>query len=133
MTNEHQSYGFVEFKSEEDADYSIKILHMIKLFGKPVKVNKASQDKRTLEVGAKIFVGNLADMTDERQLREVFSQFGIVLSSEVKRDLETGRSRRYGFVSFDNFESSDKARDVMNGQYLQGKRIDVDYAFKKDN
>ena len=40
-------YGFVEFKAEEDADYSIKILHMIKLFNKPIKVNKASQDKRT--------------------------------------------------------------------------------------
>ena len=47
ITNEHQGYGFVEFKNEEDADYSIKILHMVKLFGKPIKVNKASQDKRT--------------------------------------------------------------------------------------
>jgi len=47
VTNEHQSYGFVEFKSEEDADYAIKILHMVKLFGKPIKVNKATQDKRT--------------------------------------------------------------------------------------
>lgn len=42
VTNEHQGYGFVEFKTEEDADYSIKILHMIKLFNKPIKVNKAS-------------------------------------------------------------------------------------------
>jgi splicing factor 3B subunit 4 len=42
ITNEHQGYGFVEFKSEEDADYSIKILHMVKLYGKPIKVNKAS-------------------------------------------------------------------------------------------
>ena len=29
-------YGFVEFLSEDDADYSIKIMNMIKLFGKPV-------------------------------------------------------------------------------------------------
>ena len=56
-----------------------------------------------------------------------------MLSSEVKRDPETGRSRRYGFVSFDNFDSSDKSREMMNGQYLQGNRIDVDYAYKKDN
>lgn len=42
VTNEHQNYGFVEFKSEADADYSIKLLHLIKLFGKPIKVNKAS-------------------------------------------------------------------------------------------
>ena len=78
-------------------------------------------------------MGNLSEHVDERLLREVFSQFGIVLSSEVKRDPETGRSRRYGFVSFDNFDSSDRARETMNGQYLQGIRIDVDYAYKKDN
>ena len=40
ITNDHQGYGFVEFKSEEDADYAIKIMHMIKLFSKPIKVNK---------------------------------------------------------------------------------------------
>ena len=32
-------FGFVEFMSEEDADYAMKILNMIKLFGKPIKVN----------------------------------------------------------------------------------------------
>ena len=47
ITNEHNSFGFVEFKREEDADYSIKIMHMIKLFGRPIKVNKIIQDKRS--------------------------------------------------------------------------------------
>ena len=46
---------------------------MIKLFNKPIKENKASQDKRTQEVGAKVFVGNLAESVDEKMLREVFS------------------------------------------------------------
>jgi splicing factor 3B subunit 4 len=40
VTNLHQGYGFVEFRSEEDADYAIKILNMIKLDGKPIRVNK---------------------------------------------------------------------------------------------
>lgn len=35
VTQTHQGYGFVEFLSEDDADYAIKILNMIKLFGKP--------------------------------------------------------------------------------------------------
>jgi RNA recognition motif-containing protein len=42
VTNLHQGYGFVEFRSEEDADYAIKILNMIKLYGKPIRVNKVS-------------------------------------------------------------------------------------------
>ena len=96
ITNDHQGYGFVEFKSEEDADYAIKIMHMIKLFSKPIKVNKvtrpappvqASQDKRTQEVGANLFVGNLHEDVDEKMLRDVFSSFGIVLSTRVRPPL----------------------------------------------
>jgi splicing factor 3B subunit 4 len=82
---------------------------MIKLFGKAIKVNKASQDKRTQEIGANIFVGNLNSTVDEKQLKDVFSQFGIVVSTKIMRDPETGKSKQYGFVSFDNFESSDNA------------------------
>ena len=40
ITQLHQSYGFVEFMGEEDADYAIKIMNMIKLYGKPIRVNK---------------------------------------------------------------------------------------------
>jgi len=40
LTKDHQGFGFVEWKSPIDADYACKILHQIKLFGKPVRVNK---------------------------------------------------------------------------------------------
>lgn len=40
ITQAHQGYGFVEFIGEEDADYAIKVMNMIKLFGKPIRVNK---------------------------------------------------------------------------------------------
>lgn len=40
VTQSHQGYGFVEFMGEEDADYAIKIMNMIKLYGKPIRVNK---------------------------------------------------------------------------------------------
>ena len=42
VTMSHQGYGFVEFLGEDDADYAIKIMNMIKLFGKPTRVNKVS-------------------------------------------------------------------------------------------
>lgn len=42
VTQMHQGYGFVEFMGEEDADYAIKIMNMIKLYGKPIRVNKVS-------------------------------------------------------------------------------------------
>lgn len=43
ITQTHQGYGFVEFMGEDDADYAIKIMNMIKLYGKPIRVNKVSR------------------------------------------------------------------------------------------
>ena len=40
ITQLHQNYGFVEFMGEDDADYAIKIMNMIKIYGKPIRVNK---------------------------------------------------------------------------------------------
>lgn len=132
ITTEHQGYGFVEFKSEEDADYAIKIMHMTKLYGKPIKVNKASQDKRTQEVGANIWIGNLDPDVDEKMLFDTFNSFGLILSTKITRDPETGESKGHGFVSYDSFESADAAIEAMNGQYFSNRTIKVQYAFKKD-
>ena len=77
VTQSHQGYGFVEFVSEEDADYAAKIMNSIRLWGKPIRVNKASADKqKTLEVGAELFVGNLDPLVDEKVLFETFARFG---------------------------------------------------------
>ncbi len=46
VTINHQGYGFVEFLTEEDADYAIKIMNMIKLYGKPIRVNKVKENKK---------------------------------------------------------------------------------------
>lgn len=40
VTMSHQGYGFIEFLGEDDADYAIKITNMIKIYGKPTRVNK---------------------------------------------------------------------------------------------
>lgn len=133
VTNLHQGYGFVEFRSEEDADYAIKVLNMIKLYGKPIRVNKASQDKKSLDVGANLFVGNLDPDVDEKLLYDTFSAFGVIVTNpKIMRDPDTGNSRGFGFISYDSFEASDAAIESMNGQYLCNRQITVSYAYKKD-
>lgn len=47
-------------------------------------------------------------------------------------DPETGKSKGFGFISFDTFEASDTSIAAMNGQYICGSQIHVQYAFKKD-
>jgi len=108
-------------------------MNQIKLWGKPIRVNKASSDKKQLDVGANLFIGNLDDNVDERLLYDTFSAFGIMsTTAKVARDPATGTSKGYGFVSFTDFESSDAAIESMNGQFLMNKAITVQYAFKKD-
>ncbi|CAH2051324.1 unnamed protein product [Thlaspi arvense] len=133
VTNLHQGYGFIEFRSEEDADYAIKVLNMIKLHGKPIRVNKASQDKKSLDVGANLFIGNLDPDVDEKLLYDTFSAFGVIASNpKIMRDPDTGNSRGFGFISYDSFEASDAAIEAMTGQYLCNRQITVSYAYKKD-
>ncbi|CEP07024.1 hypothetical protein [Parasitella parasitica] len=133
VTQTHQSYGFVEFLTEEDADYAIKIMNQVRLYGKPIRVNKATSDKKNLDVGATLFIGNLDPEVDEKLLYDTFSAFGLIVNTpKISRDLETGAAKGFGFVSFDNFESADAAIDAMEGQYLMNKQISVSYAFKKD-
>ncbi|CAG7722124.1 unnamed protein product [Allacma fusca] len=130
----HQGYGFVEFISEDDADYAIRILNMIKLYGKPVRVNKASAHQKNLDVGANVFIGNLDPEVDEKLLYDTFSAFGVILQTpKIMRDPESGNSKGFAFVNYASFEASDAAIDAMNGQYLCNRPISVSYAFKKDS
>lgn len=133
VTANHQGYGFVEFISEEDADYGIKIMNMIKLYGKPIRVNKASAHQKNLDVGANVFIGNLDPEVDEKLLYDTFSAFGVILQTpKIMRDPETGNSKGYAFVNFASFEASDASIEAMNGQYLCNRPITISYAFKKD-
>ena len=63
-------------------------------------------------------------------LYSTFIAFGYIISTKVARDPETGESKGHGFVSYDNFDSSDTAIKQMNGQYFSNKKITVEYAFK---
>ena len=98
---------------------------MIKLFGKPIKVNKASQDKRAQDVGANLFIGNLDPEVDEKMLYDTFSNFGMIISTKITRDVDDGSSKGHGFVSYDNFNSSDLAISQMSNQYFAGRQIRV--------
>ncbi|KAF8251922.1 RNA-binding domain-containing protein [Wilcoxina mikolae CBS 423.85] len=133
VTQTHQGFGFVEFISEEDAEYAARIMNQVRLYGKPIRVNKASADKqKTVEVGAELFVGNLDSMVDEKTLYDTFSTFGNLVSApKIARD-DAGISKGFGFISYDSFEASDKAIESMDKQFLMNKEINVQYAYKKD-
>ncbi|KAJ1746102.1 Splicing factor 3B subunit 4 [Coemansia sp. RSA 1821] len=109
-------------------------MNMIKLFGKPIRVNMSAADRRTTQdIGAKLFVGNLDLSIDDKLLYDAFGAFGsMVQTPQIARDQLSGNSRGFAFVSYTTFEAADLAIQSMDGQYLANKPINVKYAFKKD-
>ncbi|HAO30832.1 MAG TPA: RNA-binding protein [Treponema sp.] len=76
----------------------------------------------------KLYVGNLNFRTDEQMLSSLFAQFGQVESAVVIKDRETQRSKGFGFVTFTEEQSLQKAIDALNGKEVDGRKIRVSVA-----
>jgi len=78
-------------------------------------------------VPKKLYVGNLLyEMTDD-QLREFFEQAGTVVSANIIRFKDSGKSKGFGFVEMETEEGSQKGLD-LNGQDFEGRRLIVSEA-----
>ncbi|XP_044076601.1 cold inducible RNA binding protein a isoform X7 [Siniperca chuatsi] len=78
----------------------------------------------------KLFIGGLSFETSEDTLASAFGKYGTIEKVDVIRDKETGRSRGFGFVKYDNAEDAKDALNAMNGKSLDGRVIRVDEAGK---
>ncbi|MBN2531161.1 MAG: RNA-binding protein [Deltaproteobacteria bacterium] len=79
----------------------------------------------------KIFVGSLSWNTTDSDLLAAFEGFGAITESKVISDRNTGRSRGFGFVTFEASEAAAKAIEEMNGTTLDGREITVTEAREK--
>ena len=79
----------------------------------------------------KLFVGSLAWETTDESLREAFEAHGDVTEAKVIRDRETGRSRGFGFVTFESSDAAASAVEAMNDTELDGRTIRVEFATER--
>lgn len=79
-------------------------------------------------MGSKLFVGGLSWGTTDDSLRAAFESFGSVREARVILDRDTGRSRGFGFVTFEQNEHAAAAIQQMNGASLDGRTIRVNEA-----
>nr|ODN94103.1 hypothetical protein L203_00279 [Cryptococcus depauperatus CBS 7841] len=101
------------------------------------EINRINQ--RELELGVKgswhdeykdsayIFVGGLPFDLTEGDLIAIFSQWGEILDVNLVRDKETGKSRGFGFLMYEDQRSTVLAVDNMNGTTIIGRTIRVDH------
>jgi RNA recognition motif-containing protein len=71
-----------------------------------------------------LFVGNLPFSTDDQALAAFFADYSPA-SASVIADRESGRSRGFGFVKFDDDAQADKAAEELNGKELDGRPLTV--------
>lgn len=81
----------------------------------------------------KLFVGSLPWEVDDAKLAEIFSQAGTVVSAQVIKDRDSGRSKGYGFVEMSTEEEAQKAVQMLNGSDVDGRQIVVNIARPREN
>eukprot|EP00252_Welwitschia_mirabilis_P016529 TRINITY_DN36446_c0_g1_i1.p1 TRINITY_DN36446_c0_g1~~TRINITY_DN36446_c0_g1_i1.p1 ORF type:complete len:145 (-),score=27.93 TRINITY_DN36446_c0_g1_i1:143-577(-) len=78
-----------------------------------------------------LFILGLSKKTTNESLRAAFEKFGKVTDAKVVTDRVTGRSKCYGFVRYATQQEADKGREGMDGKFLDGWVIFVEYARPK--
>merc|ERR1712226_1586347 len=108
--------------------------------------------EREKELGEKakkftnVYIKNFGEDLGDEKLKEVFSKFGKITSYKVVKDRDVvkseegeevmdsgpdGKNKGFGFVSFEDSESAEKAVDELNGVEMFGKTLYVGRAQKK--
>ena len=125
ITRRSLGYAYVNFSTTADAKQAIDMLNYTPVAGKPIRIMFSQRDPSSRKSGVgNIFVKNIDKQVDNRELHELFRDYGMVLSSKVARDV-TGQSKGYGFVQFETDEEAKKAIDGVNGKEIRGKPVFV--------
>uniref|UniRef100_A0A8C8DVF0 Polyadenylate-binding protein n=1 Tax=Oryzias sinensis TaxID=183150 RepID=A0A8C8DVF0_9TELE len=135
--NGSKGYGFVHFETHEAAERAIEKMNGMLLNDRKVFVGRfKSRKEREAELGARareftnVYIKNFGEDMDDEKLKELFGNYGPALSVRVMTD-DTGKSKGFGFVSFERHEDAQKAVDDMNGKELNGRQVYVGRAQKK--
>uniref|UniRef100_A0A8C1B306 Poly A binding protein, cytoplasmic 1 b n=1 Tax=Cyprinus carpio carpio TaxID=630221 RepID=A0A8C1B306_CYPCA len=122
--NGSKGYGFVHFETQEAAERAIEKMNGMLLNDRKVFVGRfKSRKEREAELGARakeftnVYIKNFGEDMDDDKLKDIFSKYGSAMSIRVMTD-ENGKSRGFGFVSFERHE------DAQRGVNLYVKNLD---------
>lgn len=81
----------------------------------------------------KLFVGSLDYATTDADLEEFFATQGTVTSAVVIKDRDTGRSKGFGFVEFEDVKAGQAAIKELDGKQLGNRTIAVSEARPRED
>ncbi|KAG9158924.1 hypothetical protein Leryth_013308 [Lithospermum erythrorhizon] len=131
-TGQPRGFGFVTYADPSVVDKVIEETHIIN--GKQVEI------KRTTPRGAhgskdfktkKIFVGGIPTSVTEDEFKDFFMKFGEVKEQQIMRDHASGRSRGFGFVTFEHEQAVDDLLANGNRLDFSGTQVEIKKAEPK--
>ncbi|KAJ2928791.1 hypothetical protein H1R20_g8346, partial [Candolleomyces eurysporus] len=128
------NYGFVEYMDMRAAETALQTLNGRKIFDTEIRVNWAYQGQQNKEDTSghyHVFVGDLSPEVNDEVLGKAFSAFGTLSDARVMWDMNSGKSRGYGFLAFRDKTDAEQAIATMNGEWLGSRAIRVNWANQK--
>lgn len=75
-----------------------------------------------------IYVAGIPFKASEGELKELFEEYGEVVSAKIIIDKFTQKSRGFGFVEMSNDEEAQRAISTLNNSAFMGKNLIVNEA-----
>jgi RNA recognition motif-containing protein len=89
--------------------------------------------QKEIDMGKKLYVGNLSYDVDSSALEQLFAAHGTVESAQIISDRDTGRSKGFGFVEMSSDAEAQAAIAALNGQDHGGRALTVNEAKPRED
>ncbi|KAF6166254.1 hypothetical protein GIB67_031038 [Kingdonia uniflora] len=131
LSGKSRGFGFVTMSTVEEVEAAAERFNGYDLDGRQLRVNygppppKEDFGSRPPRGGGggggsfgssnRLYVGNLSWGVDDLALETLFGEQGKVLEAKVVYDRETGRSRGFGFITYNSAEEMNNAISSLDG------------------
>lgn len=144
VTDRSRGFAFVTMGGVEEAKEAIRMFNGSQVGGRTVRVNFPevprggerevmgpkirSSYQAFVDSPHKLYAGNLSWSITSQMLRETFADQPGLLSAKVIYDRDSGRSRGFGFITFESAEEVESALNAVNGVEVEGRPIRLNLA-----
>lgn len=126
VTRRSLGYAYVNYHQMSDAERALDTMNFSMIKNKPCRIMWSQRDPSLRRSGVgNIFVKNLHESIDNKQLYDTFSLFGNILSCKVVSDRENAGSKGYGYVHYETAEAANAAIDKLDGMLIDGQEVQV--------
>ncbi|KAL3775653.1 hypothetical protein ACHAW5_008123 [Stephanodiscus triporus] len=134
VTRRSLGYAYVNYHQTIDAERALESMNFTEIKGKPCRIMWSQRDPSVRRSGVgNIFVKNLHENIDNKQLYDTFGLFGNILSCKVVCDRATGLSKGYGYVHYETNEAARSAIEKLDGMLIDGREVQVGQFMRRDN